>query len=231
MNVFLKLSLVFFASFLFLQCQKEEDLGSSNHSTFETKLLVVNNLAEIFLNDTLWVTSEVVGYLVDSTTKTNVFFSEAILIQNLIIRSWNSENQDYQPNNYSFVFETYCTQLSQTSEASLARFVYEENNSKYQLKVGLLFKKPGIYSIDADKLLLKTSDQTQYFGGGVIGYNDLAGNYYEGYLSAAFENEETNYELYQNLTDAEKSVFQPVSDSNKQKYYFIHVLDSTASIY
>ncbi len=231
MNIFFKFGLVFFAGFLFWQCQKDEDLGSSVHSTFETKLLVANDLSELFLTDTLWVSSEVVGYLVDSVTKTNVFFSEAILIQNLIIRSWNSENQVYQPNNYSFIFETYCNQLSQTSEASMARFIYEENNNKYKLKVGLLFKKAGVYSIDADKLILKTSDQTQYFGGGVVGYNDLDGNYHEGYLSATFENEETNYELYQNLTEFEKAVFQPVSDFNKQKYYFIHVLDSTASIY
>jgi len=212
---------------IFVQCQFEEDTEPVEYATYETKFNVENNSASFSIEDTLWITSEVIGFLTDSATKENIFFSDAFLIQTLIIRSWDSINQLNQRDNYSLFFKTYCSQLTQTSEASMIRLIYENNNKKYQIKKGIKFKKEGIYSIDTDKLVINSSGQSQLYGGGVVGFYDLNETYHEGYLSSTIVNQDNNYQLYTALTEVEKSTFQKVDDKNKQKYYFVNVLNSS----
>ena len=51
--------------------------------------------------------------------------SEADLNLTVTVRSWNSENQSYQPDNYDLIYNTTVTNASQLNEATMTALSYD----------------------------------------------------------------------------------------------------------
>ncbi len=208
--------------FLLAACEKEEE---QTYPTFLTTVSVEHETEVLHPGDTLWINGGISAYFVDSATRENRYFSEAYIRLNLLVRAWNEQNQDYPPHNYSFVYETPVAYVSQTPKATMLGLVYQNSDYLYHFKVGVVFKRPGTYSIDTDLLYADELNESKAFGGGLVFYYDMSGDYHEAYLSAGIGNTDTHYHLYQALTAEQKASFREVGDANKNKYYFIDVVD------
>ena len=207
---------------LLAACEKEEE---QTYPTFLTTVSVEHEAETLSPGDTLWINGEISAYFVDSATRENRYFSEAYIRLNLLVRAWMEQNQDYPPNNYSFVYETPVAYVSQTPKATMLGLVYQNSDYLYHFKVGVVFKRPGIYSVDTDLLYADELNEGQAFGGGLVFYYDMSKDYHEAHLSAGISNTDTHYNLYQALTAEQKASFHEVGDANKNKYYFIDVVD------
>lgn len=211
---------------LFSQCQKEEDLGDIDIYNLKTEINIDYNSDTISIGDTLWIESEVVAFLVDSATQKNIYFSDAFLNINLLVRAWNIENQTYQPDNYSFKLESYTSYISYTNKTTILGLYYYSNKGKYLMKFGIIFHNPGTYSIDGDYLQFKNyyNNETINLGGGFIKYYDLSYEYKEAYLYSEIISENRNIHLYNNLTNIDKESFQTINEINQSKYFFVKVI-------
>lgn len=214
-----------FIGLVFTQCQKDEDLGDNEIYSFTTNVSVNYNTDTISQGDTLWFESEIVGYLVDSATQKNIYFGDANINLNLLVRSWNIENQIYQPDYYNFKFSTYIGYISYTDKATLLSLYYYSKEGKYLMKFGVVFNSPGIYSIDGDYMKFENyfTNETEYFGGGTMSFQNLDYQTRGAYIKANLIADNRNMHLYNELSDDEKNSFQVVDDSNQSKYFFIKV--------
>lgn len=130
-----------------------------------------------------------------------------------------------QNDHYSLVLKTPSKYVSYTKNAALLGLEFDSEQNKYRLNVGVVFDVPGIYSIDFDYLEVVNPDnnQPEYYGGGIIQFIDVNSEYQEGYLIGQINEQKTNYNYYEGLSDDEKAKFQVVDSSNKEKYYFLKV--------
>lgn len=208
--------------FLLAACEKEEE---QTYPTFLTTVSVEHEAETLNQGDTLWIKGEISAYFIDSATLENRYFSEAYIRLNLLVRAWMEQNQDYPPNNYSFVYETPVAYVSQTPKATMLGLVYQNSDYLYHFKVGVVFKRLGIFSIDTDFLYADELNESKAFGGGLVYYYDMSKDYHEAHLSAGISNTDTHYNLYQALTAEQKASFREVGDANKNKYYFIDVVE------
>lgn len=220
-----KILIVPFIILLFIQCQSDENLETGEIYNLKTEITTDYDSDTISVGDTLWFESEVVGFLVDSATNKNIYFSDALLNINLLVRAWNVENQEYQPDNYSVSFRTYASYLSYTNKTTMIGLYYYSELGKYLMKFGIVFNTPGTYSVDGDYLEFKNyyNNEIINFGGGLVQYYTLDNEYREAYLYSEFNIEDRNMHLYNNLTDVDKESFQVVNEKNQSKYFFIKV--------
>ena len=209
---------------LFVQCKNDEP---ENEDIYNLKTVITTdyNSDTISIGDTLWFESEVVGFLVDSATQKNIYFGEALLNINVLIRAWNIDNQEYQPDCYSFDLRTYAGYISYTKKTTMLNVYYYLKEGKYLMKFGVVFNKPGIYSIDGDYLAFKNyyNNEIINFGGGVIKYYNLDNEYKEAYLYSVLNVDNRNLNLYNNLSKEDKESFQDVNEVNESRYFFIKV--------
>lgn len=206
---------------LLAACEKEEDMS---YPTFLTTVSIEHEADTLSLSDTLWIRSELSAYFVDSATHEKHYFSDAYIRMNVLVRAWMEQNQDYPPNNYFFVYETPVAYVSHTSAATMLGLIYQNSDYLYHFKLGVVFKRPGIYSIDTDYFYAELNE-SKAFGGGQVYYYDMSGDYREAYLSASIGNTENNIELYESLNKEQQASFRELGEANKHKYYFIDVVD------
>ncbi len=221
-----KLLIIMAFGLLFIQCQKEEDLGSPEIYNFKTTINTDYNADTISIGDTIWFDSKIVSFLVDSATNKSIYFGNARININMLVRAWNVENQTFESKYCNFDFKkNYSSFISQTSKATMVGLYYYADAGKYLLKFGVIFNKSGIYSIDADYLKFKSyyNNNIVYFGGGYMQFYNTDNKYREAYLSAEITAENQNIHLYNELSDEDKASFQVVNDDNQSKYFFIKV--------
>jgi hypothetical protein len=207
---------------LLAACEKEE---GQSYPTFLATMRVEPETDTLGPGDTLWIKGELSAYFIDSATLEKQYFSDAYIRLNVLVRAWNEHNQDYPPYNYTFVYSTPVAYVSQTSRASMLGMLYRNSDHLYHFNLGVVFKRPGIYSIDTDFFYADELNESKAFGGGLVYYYDMSGDYHEALLSASIGNTQNNFELYQSLSDEQKASFREVGEANKHKYYFIHVAD------
>ncbi|MBI9068508.1 MAG: hypothetical protein JEZ09_14530 [Salinivirgaceae bacterium] len=224
--------LSYYALLLFLainlsQCSKDEDFIISNFNKYKTTSVVDHDTNIVSLGDTIWIRSIVKDFVQDSASGKEIYFTEAKLDMTVTIRSWNTENQTNQPDNYKLIYNTTVTKISQLNEATMTALSYDLINDAYMFELGVVFSKKGIFSIDTDYLYYKLANDTEakYYGGGsaVVTTIDNAIDY--GSLYAPFENENNNFYLYETLSAKEKLTFEEINSIDCNKYYFINVLD------
>jgi len=220
-----KILVVTVVSLLFIQCQSDEELGGTEFYNFATDLVVNYDTDTISMGDTLWFESEIVGFLVDSATQENIYFGNASINLNILVRAWNIENQNYQPDNYNFDYRTYISYESYTEKATMLGLYYYSYEGKYLLKFGVIFNKPGIYSIDGDYLEFKNyyNNNIEYFGGGIMSFQDLNFQDKVAYIKCQIITDNRNMHLYNGLSNQDIKSFQSVTEINENKYFFIKV--------
>jgi hypothetical protein len=213
------------SSLLFMQCQLDEPLEPLEYYNFKTDLTVKYNTDTISIGDTLWLEGEIGSFLVDSATNKNIHFNSALINLNLMLRAWNADVGNYQPENASIEFITYAGYLSYTDNVTMIGLYYKAKDGKYFLKFGIVFNTQGIYSIDSDYLKFHNyyNNSYQYFGGGLMEFNTLQNETRGAYLKTEMKVDNNNMHLYNELSEIEKDAFQVVNDSNQSKYYFIKV--------
>jgi len=224
MNMY-KILLIAVFGLLFIQCQKDEELSAVKYYNFEPILAIDYAVDTISMGDTLWINSEIGDFLIDSATQKKIYFNSARIIINMMIRSWNVENQTDQPSNYDFDFGTYASYFSYASKATLVGVYYHSSNDKVVMKCGIAFNTPGTFSIDSDYLNFHNYNNAteQYYGGGIMEFYNLQKEYKAAYLKAKIQAENHNIHLYNALSDTDKKSFQRVDEGNQSKYFFIKV--------
>lgn len=211
--------------FMFWGCEKDQGLDDFQVHYFKVGYqfdLPDNNVA---VDDTVWVKSTIEGNLIDTVTNEKVFFTDAYLMINMIIRDWESNDTLSQNDNYSILLNTPSKYASYTKNAALLGLEYNKEKDVYLLNIGVVFHSPGIYSIDFDYLEVVNPDnqQAEYFGGGIIQFVDSDLVYNEGYLIGEVDEENRNLDLYNGLLPESKSKFQKVNQDNNDKYFFINI--------
>ncbi len=221
-----KLLIIAAFGLIFIQCQKEEELGAVEVYKFKTTIKTDYSTDTISIGDTLWFYSEIIGFLVDSATKESIYFNEARININMLVRAWNVENQNFESDYCSFDFkDNYSSFISKTVKTTMVGLYYYAHEGKYLLRFGVTFNTQGIYSIDADYLKFKSyyNNSTVYFGGGYMQFYNTNNEYKEAHLSADIVADNQNIHLYNELSDEDKASFHEVNDGNKSKYFFIEV--------
>jgi len=217
-----------FLGLLFVRCVPDDEIEAVKIYNFETEIEVNYNSDTIGLGDTIWFYSEVYGSLKDSASQKNIFITEAIININLFIRSWSIENQDYQPDNFNVVYKNRAQigYIGHTPKAGMLGLYYSSNKGLYELSFGVVFKKTGIYSIDADYLSFSNyySNNFTELGGGYMQLYDINDTYAEANIKSVFTGNR-NIHIYEGLSDNEKQAFRVVNDQNESKYFFIKVND------
>jgi len=225
MRVFKFLSSIVIFGFLFVQCKLDNELDPIVYYDFITEVSTVYNTDTISMGDTLWFKSEISGFLVDTASNKTIHFKDATIKQDLMVRTWNIENQNYQPDNASIEFRTYASYISYTEKVTMIGMYYYTSAGKYLMKFGVVFHKPGIYSVDADYLKFHNyyNNSEQYFGGGRMDFLNLNNESKGAYLHAEIVSDTNNIHLYNNLSESDKTSFQVVDGTNQSKYFFIKV--------
>lgn len=210
---------------VFVQCQKEEDLGTVEYQYLKTQLQVDYNADTISMGDTIWIHSEIFGFLKDSASNENVLFGDAVIQLNIQVRAWNAAVQNFQTDYCSFDFESFASYLSYTAKTTMIGAYYSPVEGKQILEIGVVFHTPGIYSIDTDysKVENYLNNSIGVFGGGLIEYYDLQNNYHKAYLIADIDVENNNMHLYDALSESDKNSFEGIKEQNESKYFFIKV--------
>ncbi len=212
---------------LFSGCESNEEIEMQTYN-FNVNIDIDYKYDTISVGDTIWVTSEIYKSLTDLNSGEIVYFGDALINNNIIVRSWSIDNQEYQPSNINFNFKTYAPYLSYTNNAALVRLLYSLSKDKYHFNMGVVFNKSGIYSIDCDFLNFKNyySNETVTFGGGYMQFYDINEKYNEAILHSAINTENRNIDLYNQLSKEEKDIFDPINNENQSKYFFIKVIDT-----
>jgi len=209
------------------QCQKQEELISQDSHYFKVNFTVENTQDSMVVGDTLWISSTIPGYLIDTATNKYFYITDAVISMNPIIRSWKADDQQYQSDNYHFSFDSPGNYLFRTNEATVFDLQYAKTGSDYHARFGVIFNNTGIYSIDGDYLKYNNiaTNSTEYYGGGTIVFYNSDQSYQSGYLLSYFDSEVNHLRWYNQLSEQEKLVFQPIDEQNAEKYYFIKIVN------
>lgn len=215
-----------FVLLVFFGCTKNSE-PETVVSKFESTVVVNYNSDTVRIGDTIWVESTIQGYLFDSVLNRNVHFKKAHIYLNMVLRSWNLEFSEIDDDLYGFDFETYVDYKTMVGNATILGFYYKEEEGKFKIKYGIIFNKKGTFSIDTDNLVLHNyfTDSELYYGSGHVELEDIVGEYKSGYLSCNIEVESRNMHLYNELSNNEKALFDPIEESNNEKYFFVKVLE------
>ncbi len=224
---FIRIFIGLISILVFVQCQNNLDLGTTEYDHLITEISVDCSTDTISVGDTIWFESTANGFLKDSATRNNVYFLNALLNIKIQVRSWNKENQDSIYDFCNFEVPGYSNFIASTEKSKMIGLYYTSNGSNNTLKFGVVFNTPGVYSIDSDYLKFKNyfSDSDEYYGGGIIQYEDIQNNYQEAYIIAEMSTDNRNLHLYEGLSESDKESFQVVDEKNQNKYFFIKVID------
>lgn len=216
-----------FGLFIFTctQCQKQELISNSESVYFKVNFVPEPQNESLLIDDTLWITSTIPDYLLDTASNNYFNVNEASISMSLVLRVWRTEEDSYPTDIYSFSFDDPGMFVFQTKNATVFDVKYSKSGTNYVARFGVIFKKEGIYSIDADylKYINISNHSTEYYGGGTIVFSDSAQVSQSGYLLGCFDTEIDHIKWYSQLSEEEKQAFQPVNDKNEEKYYFIKI--------
>jgi hypothetical protein len=103
----------------------------------------------ITVGDTLWITSSHSTIFLDSITRTNIDFSNSHLGSPFEILNFpdTSQNVIGAVNDFEYLINYGALTDNDSLPNQNKSFSYEEINSEYRLKVGIIAKKKGIYAI------------------------------------------------------------------------------------
>ena len=212
--------------FTFIKCQKATDFEQEEKYQFNVDITTEYNSEEIKKGDTIWFESKTNGMFVDIKSKEHIYFGEAIITVNLLIRSWNIQNQNNQYSKYKVLLRTPTRYITYTDKATMLGLFYYKDMGQYSMKFGVVFDTVGVYSIDADYLQFKnyhTNEIVKLGGEGIMKFNDLEDGYKEAYIYARMK--KNNIDVYNSLTEDDKNTFNIIDDNNKLKYFFIKVVE------
>jgi hypothetical protein len=212
-------------SLLFVRCQKDDSVDKEEPNSFNIDITTGYKSDTIQVGDTIWFESKTNGMLIDINTQDRVYFGEAILTVNLLVRSWNIQNQGTQQEKYNVILKSPTQYITYTTNTTMIGVYYYKNAGYYLMRFGVVFYSPGTYSIDGDYLKFKNYHTNEYVklgGDGIMKFNDFEGAYKEAYLYPEMKQNNTNLEY--DLTEEDKSLFHLVDDANKSKYFFINVI-------
>jgi hypothetical protein len=212
---------------LLFGCKKDKEIEIQTYN-FNININIDYKYDTIVIGDTIWITSEVYKSLTDIPSGEIIYFGDALINNNIIVRSWSIENQEYQTGNIDFHLKTYIPYLTYTNNATIIGMLYYFSKDKYYFSLGIIFNKQGIYSIDGDFLNFKNyyTDELVTFGGGYMQFYDINENYREATLHSVIVADNRNINLYNQLSNEEKNIFDPVNSENQNKYFFINVIDT-----
>ncbi len=210
-----------------ISCTKESNLENVYNYTFEPVFTTNNTTNQLNIGDTIWLKSIVPGYLTETETNQKIYFLDAYMTINPVIRAWSLNLPTNQNQNYSITYIDTCLYQIITQNAIMSVIEYSYKNPNFELTFGVTFHKPGIYSIDFDYLKHTnyTLNTDENYGGGYIKFKDIDMIEQNGYLNPIIEtNNSTNY--YNELSETEKTNFQQVTQQNQNKYLFIKITDN-----
>ena len=216
-----------FGLFIFtcIQCQKQELVTNPESVYFKVSFVPKPQNENLFIDDTLWITSTIPDYLVDTASNNYFKINEASISMSLVLRVWRASEESHQSDIYNFDFDDPGMFVFQTKNATVFDVKYSKSGENYKARFGVIFKKAGIFSIDADYLkYVNISDHsTDYYGGGTIVFTDSVQTNRSGYLLGYFDEEFNHLKWYNELSEEEKEAFQPVNIKNEEKYYFVKI--------
>ena len=208
-------------------CMKDEDLSLEPFYNFQTEAIVHHKNETIALNDTLWVSALVNGSLYDADNEDTVYIDAGQMNTNFIVKSWDASAYNFNSGAYSFKMETPAQYTSQLGDATMLGFDYEKTANVYRIRFGIVFKKPGIYSVDTDLMLYQypTDSEAKYYGGGSASIYSQDSAYMFGTLTTFFAVDDNNKHLYDELPDEQKMKFEAIGPDEFKKYFFISAVE------
>ncbi len=211
---------------VFWSCQEDESLDTNtNNYTFAPTFTIENNSTNVNCFDTVWINSTIPGYLYDEVTNEKVYFLDAIIYLNFMVRAWSGQANPIVTNSVGLVYETYSPYNVLVEHLSMSGVWYEYKDTAFRTRIGVIFYEPGVYSLDFDNTLVFNHNTNTYetYGGGRISFYDVDWVEHSGYVYPNFGGS-ANIEAYKTLTLTEQQRFNPIDSANMNKYFFINAL-------
>lgn len=224
----LKNAAYFILLLLFISsCSTQNDFVLESLYNFKTTATIDYPYDTISVNDTLWVSAIINGQLVDGETGDTIKINEGNISNNFIVKSWELGEYSYNSGAYEFKFKTVADYTSALGDATMLGFNYNRQDQLWQIKFGIIFKMPGIYSVDTDLLWYQYPSDTepQYYGGGLASIYADDDSYMYGALFTTIIASNNNQHLYETLTSEKKAKFEAVKIDEFDKYFFIQVVN------
>lgn len=215
-----------FSFLLIYACAKDDDFSIEPLYNFETSAIVEPTNESILIDDTLWISAMIDGEIKELESNEMVSFNEANILSNYIVKSWELGDYSFNDGAYNFKFVSSAQYTTELGDATMIGLNYDNEDGIYQLKFGIVFNQPGIYSIDTDLIAYQypSDNEPSYYGGGNIELYTNDGGFKYGSLFTDFEVANNNISLYNQLTETQKAKFEKIADRNQEKYFFIRAV-------